>query len=173
MQFADAAGGEAHIDAGDLAGDREVRLGDLTSPAAILDAPRREVERGPELRQLPTSVVGGERKAGIGSARRGVVRTGDRQRPRVGDVDCALRGRSGLPNVAARASVAVIAAAPAAVAASTPRRDRFIDVSPEGKPPGQVHDGHFAGSPSIGRAGIRRHRSRSRALRRPAASGAF
>src|SRR4051794_34624908 len=97
--------------------------------------------------ELPTSVAGGSRKAGSAPARPtscgpGIVRAR-------GSVTLAAPsgGRSGLPNEAACASVAVIAAAPAAVAASAPRRDRLIDVSPEGK----LRFGVFTGRPRLER----------------------
>src|SRR6476620_6195645 len=76
--------------------------------------------------ELPTSVVGGERKAGSASARPASCGPGIARA--LGSVTLAAPsgGRSGLPNEAACASVAVIAAAPTAVAASAPRRDRFM-----------------------------------------------
>jgi hypothetical protein len=40
VQLADAAAGEAHVDAGNLLRDGEIGLGDLARPAAVLDAPR-------------------------------------------------------------------------------------------------------------------------------------
>src|SRR3954463_11307001 len=66
--------------------------------------------------ELPTSVVGGERKAGSASARPASCGPGIARA--LGSVTLAAPsgGRSGLPNEAACASVAVIAAAPAAVA---------------------------------------------------------
>ena len=40
MQLADAAGGQPHVDAGDVLGEAEVGLRHLARPAAVLDAPR-------------------------------------------------------------------------------------------------------------------------------------
>ena len=52
VQLADAAAGEPHVDAGNLFRDREVRLRHLARPAAVLNAARRIVERGPEHRHV-------------------------------------------------------------------------------------------------------------------------
>ena len=96
MQFTDAAGGEPHVDAGNLAGDREVGLRDLASPAAVLDAPRREIKRGPELRHA-ANIRGRwlkERRHCVGQ--RGIVRARNGQRIGVGDVDGTLRWQIGI-----------------------------------------------------------------------------
>src|ERR1700677_3823730 len=62
MQLANASCVQTHVHPGDLFGDLEVRLGDLTGPAAVLDTPRRVVERSPELREVPYVCCGrGER----------------------------------------------------------------------------------------------------------------
>ena len=91
VQLADAAGGEPHVDAGDLGRDREVGLGHLPAPAAVLDAPRGEVERGPE--QGRAADVGGGRgeEGRHGAGERVVVRAGGGERRGVGDVDGTLR----------------------------------------------------------------------------------
>ena len=52
MQLADAAGGQAHIDAGDLLGNGEIGNCDLARPSAILDAFRRVVEGRPRCRHV-------------------------------------------------------------------------------------------------------------------------
>ena len=51
VQVPDAARIETHVHAGDGGGNLEVVLGDLSGPAAVLDAARRVVERSPELRK--------------------------------------------------------------------------------------------------------------------------
>src|ERR1700761_5435892 len=52
MQLADPAPRQPHINAGDFLGNLEVVLSDLPRPAAVLYAPGRVVERGPEERQI-------------------------------------------------------------------------------------------------------------------------
>jgi hypothetical protein len=49
VQFADAARGEAHVDAGDRRRNREIGLRHLAGPAAALNALVRIVEGGPKL----------------------------------------------------------------------------------------------------------------------------
>ena len=69
----------------------EVGLGHLAAPAAVLDAPRREVERGPELGRA-ADVGGGRGEEGRhGAGERVVVRAGGGERRGVGDVDGTLR----------------------------------------------------------------------------------
>ncbi len=92
VQLADAAAGQAHVDAGNLLGDLEIGLRDLPRPAAVLDAPRRIVEGGPEHRHV--AHVGRGRREGVGKLRgeRGVLRTRISGARRIaGGVDCALR----------------------------------------------------------------------------------
>ncbi len=52
MQFADPAAREAHVYAGNRFGDGEIKLRDLARPAAVLDASRGVVKRGPEHRRI-------------------------------------------------------------------------------------------------------------------------
>jgi hypothetical protein len=86
MKFADAAGGEAHIDAGDLGRDGEVRNGDMASPATVLDAPRCEVKRGLELRQA--AYIGRwVQECRHGAGQTGIMRPGMVSALRVGDID--------------------------------------------------------------------------------------
>ncbi len=93
MQFADAPGRKAHIDAGDFAGDGEFGLRHLTSPAAVLNASRRKIKGGPELRQAAD--IGWrrieERRHLLSESR--IVWARNRESPRIGDVDRALRGQ--------------------------------------------------------------------------------
>ena len=91
VQLADAAGRQAHVDAGDLGRDREVGLRHLPAPAAVLDPSRGQVERGPELRRAAD--VGRRRveEGGHGLGQRRIVRPGDRQGLGIGDVDRPLR----------------------------------------------------------------------------------
>ena len=72
---------------------------------------------------LPTSVGGGSRKAGIVSASPVSCGPGIVSVLGLVTLTAPCGGRSGLPKLAARTTVAPIAAPPAAVAASTPRRD--------------------------------------------------
>ena len=71
VQFPDPARIETHVHAGDGGGNLEVGLGDLSGPAAVLDAARRIVERGPELRKVSDISRGrGERPRELPGQRR-------------------------------------------------------------------------------------------------------
>src|SRR6202051_4559198 len=50
VHFTNAAGGQAHVHAGNRRRDLEIRLRDLAGPAAVLDALGGDVERVPEHR---------------------------------------------------------------------------------------------------------------------------
>jgi hypothetical protein len=64
MQFPHTAGVEPHVDAGDLLGDAEFALGDLTGPAAALEPHVRGRERELEVRHR--AVVGRRRHEDVG-----------------------------------------------------------------------------------------------------------
>jgi hypothetical protein len=122
VQFPDAARIETHVHARDGGGNLEVGLGDLTGPAAVLDAPRRVVERGPE--QGKVSHVGRGRRERLwklpcwGMVLRSRIDGAARVALRVYD---ALR-RSGLPKLAA---LTRFAKAPMPAAAPTARISRM------------------------------------------------
>src|ERR1700730_6888944 len=68
MQFPYAPGGQPHVDPRNGLRDREIRLRYLARPAAVLNAPRRIVERRPKLRQISNiSRRWGLRRGGLGS----------------------------------------------------------------------------------------------------------
>ena len=107
MQFPHSTRVEAHVHAGNGIGDLEVRLSDLTGPAAVLDAPRRVVERGPEQRKIAD--VGGGRGKGLWELPQsaefcGPGSTALRGLPWV--LTMPWGGSSGLPKLAAPARVA-------------------------------------------------------------------
>src|ERR1700750_3448703 len=52
VQLTDGAGGKAHVDAGNLLRDLEISLGDLSRPAAVLNASWGIVEGRPEHRHV-------------------------------------------------------------------------------------------------------------------------
>ena len=79
MQFADAAGRQSHIDAGDGCGNCEVRLGHLPRPAAVLDAALHGVEGRPDLRHAAN--VGWRRR----ECRLQLIPDRGILRPRIGD----------------------------------------------------------------------------------------
>jgi hypothetical protein len=67
VQLTNGAGSEPHVDAGNLLRDLEIGLGDLSRPAAVLNASRGIVERRPEHRHVTD--IGRRRRDGIGKLR--------------------------------------------------------------------------------------------------------
>ncbi len=92
MQFANAAGRQSHIHAGDGFRNREVRLRHLPRPAAVLDAAWCVVERGPNLGHAGN--VGWRRRKCRRKLipDRRVLRPWIRDARRIFGVDRALRG---------------------------------------------------------------------------------
>jgi hypothetical protein len=64
VQLTEAAGGEAHVDAGQILGERELALRDLVRPATLFDALAGEIERVPDGAEV--AVVGRRRGVDVG-----------------------------------------------------------------------------------------------------------
>jgi len=109
MQLANSPAREAHVDAGDFLRDLEIGLGDLSRPAAVLNAAWSIVEGSPEHRH----VADGSRRRRESVALAGLSLV----------LISPCGGRSGLPNVCAFAAMLAVTAVPASAAVSRLRRD--------------------------------------------------
>jgi hypothetical protein len=95
MQFAHAAGIEAHVDAGDVLGDAKLALGDLARPAAAFLAHMRVGKRKAQIGQR--AMIGGWRVEDVGIlavaqkvARTGIGAANARSAARLGNLVRAL-----------------------------------------------------------------------------------
>ena len=76
VEFAETAGGEAHVDAGEVFGGREFALSDLVSPSSVLETLMVQVEGVPDGADVAAVSAGRGVGAGIFAEERKVLLTG-------------------------------------------------------------------------------------------------